>query len=453
MGFCLILLFIAALLCNSCTPTDQPPYEVQKKSITEAHHGHIKLVNLNADELLLIFSHLEIMDLLQLTACSNGKIIALAQYSYWIRYKDCEVEILDRFDGIRYLNESMRIKVSEKESTRMLRYFGISFQQLFLTEPSNEIMRYVNEYARSTLTKLSVDYATEDTLKLFTKPFNDVIDVTLQFRTLEKIESDPLPLTLEKVFPNVQRLRVEIDRDIGFDYLFRKFQSLEHFDFSHGFKFGFIDVGEFFKINTHIESVELGYLPQRLCDILQEYLPNLKSLALSKHRFEIERNTTIDSVKHFQITNSQFDFQAGSMIRLSFPNLQSIQFGFTGYIDETWSEFLRKHSNTINRLRIMNVFSSQHDQLLVRVLDEILNLKEITLQYSLSSAVAVAPGTIQQIIEKHKRLEKMELIGFRLNEDEANDLRNEFENDWNISAHYYERNDRNIVDMLFVKKN
>lgn len=450
--FKLILLLVATIFYN-CNASDQSHYEMQQKSINDDNIGCNKLSDLNVDVLNLIFDQLDIDDMLNLLiAYPIEMFLAVARYSFWIRYKEFVVHIDYRSDGVRSENKSRRVEISIRDATKMLKYFGNSFEKLTLWDlfdPLSDIIKDVNKYARDSLIKLSIICSKPYILNFFTKPFGMLEELSFEYTRSETIEAGPL--SLEQVFPKLQKLAVIFNRDIDLGFISRKFPLLEHFQFVYTYSTGDVEVSGFLKLNPQIKSIDATRLSQMLCDTINEYLPNLESLVVSRPVFEIEHDTSIPSVKHFQISVSYYNLNPESMINLSFPKLQSLQFDFPIATSSTWAEYLRKHSN-ISHLNILDV----HNYWLVRLMDELPNLKEVTLQHSMAFADSVTPTTIGQIIERHQTLVKLQLMGFYLHRNELNNLREEFENDWSIvTVHCCSRVNLLFeqVNLLFEKKN
>lgn len=100
-------------------------------------------------------------------------------------------------------------------------------------------------------------------------------------------------------------------------------------------------------------------------------------------------------------------------------------------------------------MRILNVLHGINGQL-IQFLGELKHLKHITLEHSFFAS-SIHPEVIRQIIEHHDRLEQLQLKGYHLNQNEVDHLREEFQDDWNIIAHYYEQQSKKAVDVSFVK--
>lgn len=399
-----------------------------------------KFTDLNVDVLMLIFDELT-------DAIDTFNLLTVVPDCFWIKYKDYDIRINEwhQFEGINFDNEHKFVKVSTQGATKLLRYFGNVVQELELTAPSNVTIQLINKYASNSLVKLAIDYAREYTFEEFIKPLEKVEQLFIRTFTIIR----PGPLSLEEIFPNLRRLIARFDHDVDSSFLFRKFEHLEHFHFSHESQSRNELAKKFFELNPHIRSVEFARLNQNLCSIISKRLPNLERLAVSTHSFTIERETKIEQVKHFQITHSNMDLEAGSMALLRFPNLQSIRIGCNNYISNTWTNFFRKHDHVV-RLQIMHVF--EHRQL-IRLLDELPNLTELILQHSSGVAEPVTPETLSQIIKRHQKLETLKLTGFHFNGNQLDNLREEFQNDWKIVTKEYHQDDHDLVNLLFEKNN
>lgn len=155
----------SVVLCNECmknvlsnSVAAHQFHGVQRELVIRHHYHRIKLADLNADVLFLIFDQLEIGDLLNLlTVYPDGMFSAIANDIYRRKYKDYDLFInnyttLDTTGvGInKYSNNS--IVVGEK-APLFLFFFGGLVQNLNIVSAPNYNIQYVNKYAEDSSTK------------------------------------------------------------------------------------------------------------------------------------------------------------------------------------------------------------------------------------------------------------------------------------------------------------
>lgn len=470
----------SVIICNSCTlkiisnsGRALKFYELQRAITNENGIDRLKLIDLNEDVLMMIFDQLELVDMMRLCDTYREKILSsIARKNFRSRYNSYKISINGSGDysDIETNTTTKKIKVRSENSLQLFRIFGSEIRRLKITHPSHEMMQYINIFMSDSLVSLWLRHGKHDTLHQFSKPFNMVEDFTFSPYSYNedndgsnRINADHMPLN--QIFPNVRRLSLAIYVDEEIDSMYCEFPHLEHFYFYHPSEQRIPSIlAKFFRINPHIQSINLGYLDQNMGNMLNIHLNNLQNLTVRIHSFNILENTTLDHIKHLKIEQCIFWYNYTSMNNLLFPSIQSLDISYTQralpswkfnieYVQiasSIWAEFGRRHKN-VRRLRIADVLEPDHN--IIEWMKEYQNLTEIEIEHGTDYTHRVATTTIYQIIEMNEKLVKLNLLAFCLSDNELNDLEETLESEWHINTHNYHLNGQDLVDLSFEKRN
>lgn len=442
----------SAIICNSCTlklisNSDKAArlYQFRQKLTNEDVIGYTRLVDLNADVLMLIYDELDLLDMTNLLSAYPSKmLLTVARDSFRIRYKDYTISIDDRSrtDRIYCDVDRKNLQVSSQIDS-IFRFFGVFFRDLEVMHPSTHISHLINKYTTESLIKLGLPPFENDTLTFFTKPFQFVEELSLHSR----IDSARMPLN--QLFPSIRRFILRLYTDENMSLLLCEYPHLEHFD-SHNLYQPTNETifGEFFRRNPQIRNLRMTKLTDTLCSIINEHL-QVENLTTLSHGFRIEHKTTFAHVKFFRFQISGVTDIISSIGLLDFPILEHLRIEFSQDSTDIWKTFYKKHKH-LNHLEIINVYSDNYDQL-IQVTEE-LNLTEITLRHLANPGYAIDADIINKIIERGEKLMRLNLWGFYLSKDQVEMLRKKFESDWNIIEHGHS-NEEQIWDLSFEKKN
>lgn len=446
MAFITFFLFMAALISYS---------DAQQPVSNGDSHGQTKLADLNADVLRQIFDEIHILDILNLIkAYPDDVFFAIANDVFSRRYKEYEVsiDVGKVLNGIDIDDNAKQIKISRKEGAKMLQYFGSAIQNLDIQSISVEMRQCIDKYASESLRKLKLSNCKEDTFIQFTKPFKELKDLILYGH--DRIKSGHLQFN--QLFPKLQNLTLNFEQTVNLSCIAQAFPSLEKFQFNRmkahyerieyqGEEF----LEKFFTKNPQIKSIVLDRLAQRTCDAINQYLDNLENLTIAKHLFEIERETifhNLTNLKHFKVNHIVDELiTPGSMSKLTFPQLESLEIGFSPSLTTVWTEFCKNHKN----IRYLKIFSfyERNTHMLNQVMNQMPNLEEITLIHDAN--YFLHSDTIREILQKHQHLGKITFGPMYFNQNVLNQLNEIFGNNWNISSY---KVDKYLYHLVFEKK-
>lgn len=445
----------SAIVCNICTAKIITNIDaasilrgVQRKLTSNVE---TKFEDLNVDVLRLIFDDLDIYDLLNLAKGYPARLFsAVGTIDLRHKYKDYCLYIDDRIDSktILFDKKFKQVRVSSRKARTILRYFGGAFDYLEVLSPSTMISQFINKYTSNSLKKLKISSTKKDTLNQFTRPFTQLEELSFDVE-----EIDAAHLKLNETFPEICRLTVESPLEhINFDFTLCAFANLEQLNFDQLVKSNNTQLlNEFFGKNPQIKSIVSCCLTQHLCNAINEHLGNFENLTLTLPEFKIEDGTTVNHLKRFQLSNTRYTLsptsRTGPMEKLTFPNLESIEVDFSHYFAEIWTPFFRRHQH-ITCLNVQNIYKRGE---LVQVMKDLPNLTEITIETRNDVEDAITLEFIAQIIETQQNLEKLNVLGIRLGDDNLNSLHEIYGNDWNIVVENYKRGTHNLINLSFER--
>lgn len=433
------------ILCNRCMAkiiSNNDATMIFHEAQRRAHSNTRKrLIDLNADVLSLIVDQLDILSMLNLLdVYRSGILSSVATMSFRRRFKipvhtesNTQLCVGSHYDG------KSIIKSSPYDVARMLRQFRGVTEHLVIKHSPTILSQYVNKFASDSLITLDIQYLNNDTFSYFTKPFTRLEELLLR----DEIIGPHLPL--DQIFPNLRKLSLNAYYDTDFSFIFCKFPLLEHFFIDHPFKTrNETLLNNFFEKNPQIRSLKLSCLTQNMCNAINNHLTNVENMTIFWHNFDIENDTTFDHVKNFQVSRSMTSREPASIKRLFFPLLESIKIEYSYQLGDFWPDFCRKHKN-VTFLEIVNI---ERDSQLIKVIDQLPSVREITLKYARGNMPALNSRTITKIIERPQaKLQKLKLLDlYYYGAEELDKVREKFENDWNIDAEYYRRSSAIFVE-------
>lgn len=449
----------SAIICNSCTvkimSNKNAAFLLREAQRTAHNYIRTRLADVNADILFLIFNEfLDTTSMINLlNAYPAATLSSVARDCFRRRYKGYTVHLTnDTQSGISVNDESKFVVVSMKKAAKILRMFGTVMQHLKVEHPSTIVSQYINEFTSGSLIKFDMFSIENDTFEYFTNSFQAVNELIIR----EKVIGAHLPFN--QIFPNIQRLELENNRSIPMNFIHCEFSLLKSAKINlwrmSGDE-GMIDA--FYLKNRQIRSLEVIFLTEHLCKILNNHLQNMGNLTIRTHDFRIANETTMKHVKHFRIVRAHLDFEPRNL-KLLFPHLQSLKIGYAKLFSIVWIDFCRKHRN-VQYLEIHGVYKdpvSVFQNQLNQVISELPNLIEITLIHGNYVNYPLNHEIISQIIDTHQKLKRLNLLSFYFSENDLYQLRQQFPH-WNIITKIQQNSIRalelKLVDLWFEKKN
>lgn len=430
----------AALNNGTADGVSQPEFSVQQ------NRKRIEFIDLNEDVKYHIVEQLSLMDLMIL-AEAIPEIRPLAVAVFRTRYDELEMQYIFPNNvpyGRKFDVDGRRIKTYFYEFTlSLLKHFGCAIKKLTnklakTHENYAMIDKYINKYSGQSLIQIDLGYT--QTFKNFTKPFAQVTDLSFFVAAEVGIGA----LTLEQLFPNLCRWKLDLDGNIDFSFLNRNFPHLEHLYmlFKDETWQRRDQIEQFLRNNNQIRSVNIYFIqdhyPIFKLDEINDMLPNIENLTVQT--FHIGNDTVhFQNVKHFTF-NSHY---ASSIDKLFFPQLESMSmtFMFSNEFDP-WMRFWANHRN-LKQLTIKTYSGTAND--MVRFVSELTVLREITMEWIGHFNIEI----ISQIIDMHQTLNKFEFATNRPTDEGMATLRSQFENEWNIVHIEYHW----FSGLSFVRKN
>lgn len=448
----------SAILCKVCMAkilsnhhTAILLHEIQWKM---NHINRPNLADLNADVLLLIFDQLDILEIINLIkAYPSKQLTAVARYCFRKRYKDYVVHISTPTSAankkeIEFDDESKIIHILEKTSAKILRYFGYAIENVRIQYLSTVIVEYLNKYTIDSLKKLTLMSIKKDAFVHLTKPFEKLEELSIH----NKIADEHRPFN--EIFPNIRKFSFRIYSKVDINFLLCEFLRLERFEIYYPFEAGNEELLEkFVRKNPQLQSLVINQLTPNMCSIINKHAPHLTNLTISTSDLSIKKNTIVEHVQHFRISRHNSGYVSEPLNKLTFLRLQSLSVVFLQISSVALKEFCKRHKNVsqITDLTLEGVYENQ--ERLYELIRELPSLTEITLQHANIVNYRVIPGTIHAILERCENLTKLNLFAFHFGENESNNLRKQFENNWHIIVEYYRRDDQSFVNLSFDKKN
>lgn len=332
---------------------------------------------------------------------------------------------------IEIMNENIRIKIVH-DALRTLRTFGNAIQNLRLkltnadTIESIAILRYVDKYCTDSLTELALDIGTANALRHFSKPFVKVEHVTFMDK-LPSAEGQSIPIN--KLFPSLRSLTLNIDSAKDNNYLTEHFPHLEHLNIQD--------------IPYDIDGEDS---PACVYGLLEKN-PQIRNISLDRYIAGVLKKISLmPQLEHFSflwfepiIGENRFQnvtkFTSGDHIfadptNLLFPKLYELELFFYASNFDNWMAFMVNHINLKRlRLHIINFEDGQFTSLasILRHLEEM----SLYLQSGREHEPSIGVEAIIKFIENHEKLVKLHLD--TISETDKIILRSKFLREWNIN--------------------
>lgn len=465
---------LSAILCNGCLEivVSNPNMgallisEIQRKII----YGDIRTIftDLNADVQSLILDEMVFLDIINLLRAyqylPSPVLSVVARANFWRKFKGFEVEInllSTTEQNYTIFNETKWLTIRDFTiGKNLLRHFGGEIERFQLKNPSSYpskchlisiLTKYLGKYAIKSLTHLNLDFINSDTFKNFKRPFSELRELSFNVSD-DRVATGNLTLSL---FPKLESLNLILYRNMDYSFLLYEYPSLTYLKFYlHFINWKYENQFEEMLNKAYgIRSLEMSYLSQKLCDIINRCLPNLENLTIS-HVDDVNE-TRFEHVQNVQVRKRQSKRFDG----LTFPHLKTLLIVHTGDIIDKWTEFFRRHRQ-VTHLKIIDLDLNEihvqlayHQRDFHQVISELTNLTEITFEYSHEGVHRNPFNLVEQIIGRNENCQKFNLLAFPISDDELNELRERFENEWNfIVAAPYRCDGRIVVDCSIEKK-
>lgn len=409
--------FDVSLKSNQLTSVDITVYHRnQSKSVNQTINRNInqsqrakdeiKLIDLNADVLFLIFAHLNIEDMLNLSLANKILGFSAGEVFRW-KYHDNEIIIkyaANMLDKFHTRNKTIEM-YDYKFTLDVLTNFGIFMEKLRIENDdipesrSNVIHKFVNQYTSETLNSLHLGIIKDKTLEQFERPFVKLqeFDCSIAKETVGHIRP------FSQLFPRLKRLSLALNPGFDSSFVDCALSHLIHVNIDIGLTTSLKYMPQIVAMmqkNPQIRSIEMLSLPDDSIKTISEYLPNIENLTI--YSFDIGNETI-----HFENVQSLSlgAFYPLAMDKLSFSRLQQLTLCY--YSAEKFNlylDFFKKHHD----LRILNwkVGPIMDDAQFEQLMAELPQLVELDMDCNLS--IRVSPVAVSRFVESHKRLVKFQ---------------------------------------------
>lgn len=411
--------------------------EVHPRTLRRNEYEKIKFSDLPEDVFYVIFEQMDIDGLLTVFKANLTNTLSFVAIKTFQRiYRDYSVDLMRAYpdndiyhdcEAFHVDSSSKRIEVYKFEAgSDLLQHFGCAMHkieiqnQFFEVNESAVVSRFINEFARDSLTHLNLGYIKVDTFEHFRFAFDGVEDLTLVIET-EQIQN--IKKFLNESFPNVQRLELSLNADIDYSFIECRFNQLKHltlnvlpFAWNRAHQFT-----AFMKLNPHIKTAEIERFPPDLVKQLDELLPNVETLTLEIYDDNNEP-VHFSNVRDFTLYTNNGRF----IENLSFERLESLQIQYIPELFDAWIRFFLRH-NDLQRLHLNERFQRPNIDLL-EFTAALPNIVEMKMEYTTHDRVK----DIIKFIKSHDKLMRFCCSDSRFTQDELDTLRNSFDNDWTI---------------------
>lgn len=390
-----------------------------------------RLLDLNGDVLHLIFKHLELVELMNIAEV-DAILGGFARNEFRRKYQEYRIDILghDIYARTRgALTVDHRRKVIElgdyDVKLNILENFLTGIKKLRIDNrfiEGNELItmnKLVNKFGAEFLTHLNLGNTNNDALKQYQKPFKCVEDLFCII-DISGTARNMLPFNI--LFPRLRRLSLTLYSGDDFSFIDCTFSELEYLDItvSETSWKQRAQIERMIQKNGHIKSIEIKNFPDNYIKTIAELLPNLENLTIFDN-CNLDETVRLENVKHFKL----YSKSANSINRLSFPQLESIKFVYSSEYFNEWVSFFCNHCN-LTKLTINNHFGMENLRLL-ELTSKLQNLVELTVE----SYYAISDQIISRIIQQHDELMKLQFSVLHYDDVEA--IREQFQNEWNIT--------------------
>lgn len=394
-------------------------------------------IDLNIDCKLLIFDYLPISDLVSLVS-TNKFFSTLMRAVLTRRFSEKELIFETRYRVDEYIETSDRIHIRlESNAIWTLEQFGpyiqsIKLADLKVSEP--KVYKLIDEYCSETLVHLNLDYLHENFFEFMKTPFKKVQTISLS-GLIYTLASDELGFS--DMFPALRYLRIsgytKLSTQFDLNALRLDFPLLEHLS---------VDIDKFPDVRSlatesmtmeiienspNIRILALTNASSKLLKFVAEKLPNLEKLEIYAYNEGIHRdNIHFEHVKIFRVGKS---FHQSMPTHFTFSELEEFQVQ-PNPCDGKYIDFIIANGQ-LKKIEVFEEFGLTDDDLLRLSLAK-LNVTEMKIVCDFN----IQNDRIIQIVQNCEHLERFELripISAAKLETILIELKEEFDNDWNIN--------------------
>lgn len=371
---------------------------------SSSKRGRLKLTDLNVDVLFIITKEFLLEDLLNL-AMSHNNFVDACSLQFKRKYQHRSIAIMKNEDSEQkfVLYENCIEIFDIQMALNIWKCFGHQITSLRIQnyEIFNTCSDDVNEIfditGAPTLNHLDLDVIKENTFERFTLPFKNVL--SLHFEVNSKFNNVQFgSLSLPEIFPHLNCLNVELRKNINYNFLVHTYPNLEDVFISvtpSSWKRR-AQIEAFLKKNPHIKRFRIdgNGPPSDYIKNIHQMLPRIESLTIEEIEFKDKIQIQFNNVIHFKL----YGVFPGSITKVFFPRLQSLEMQLNDDCFDDWRTFLQKHN------RITHLSVTQADGLkemrLTELTTGLTELKEIVID---CNTLMKGPN-ILKFLKSHKKL-------------------------------------------------
>lgn len=396
---------------------------------------------LNIDCQLLITDLLDVPSLISL-AETNEHFFILVSDVVTRRYSKTVVQIISPFynieDHVHEKDDTLTIQHFET-AIKFIKLFGhlishiqIKYDSIFRNS-AKDLNQMINNCCSKTLVQIDVHSVQDDFFQDMIKPFEKVQTLSIggHFKNLgsDKVHFGDL-------FPSLRNLSLKDVQVSDTSIIERKFMHLEHlsmhiFKYDDHRRFTESDLRKIITNNPQIKSLILVHCTRGSLNLVNELLPDLRSLGLvyyTEYIFEIHPEIVFQQLRSFSIEKSSHSLPKN----ISFKRLERFYTDSFPQECNRWIELVQK-SKHLEKLHVKDgLISNDH---LSRLASSNLYLNEISLVCNKD----VNDEAIIQFVENNGNVVKIDISKNMpgLLTMVAETFRKDFANDWRINESEY----------------
>lgn len=430
--------FLAVILHNSCMAnsltsttklSQQTPSSVvenPKQTLKGSNKRIIRFEDLYYDLYYLIFLNLNLQDLLSF--CEIRPMFASVSYAiFYRRYRDYEVSISKSISGERIkLSDAMRrIEICEFDTIiSMLKHFGWAFKTLEIQNIDIErnksaiVNEFISNYTADSLKHLKLDSVKEDTLQTF-KPFQSLEEITIEVG-MHGLQNGNI--SLNQLFPNLRCLRLYLRFEIDNSFIDSDLPHLQFLFLAITFyrQKENDPIERLIRRNPQVKTIEIDHVSPNLAKIINE-VTNLTQLKV--YSFDVGNDSLcFEHVNQLKLYN----YYPKSLGQVFFRRLELLEIQYSPKLYDSWLQFFKNHTY-LQRLQL-EVFYKEDNARLVDLVNGLPHLIEL----EISCFNLIGADVIQQIVDSHKKLAKLELHAQDFIEGDFEKFKEHFGNEWHI---------------------
>lgn len=442
----ILLAFITLLICNIGSTRLQ-----RGGSHLSSNKHELKIVDLNSNVLYLIFSQLDLEDLLSTVEAMPDfhhlvhEIFRRKYSTYGLQLKNPPYASGQKLSVVVPSEKRFDVCGISDFDLRVIRVFGYIFKKIkvdYLLHPRWETLtKFLNKYCSDTVKRLELTLIDQRNFNHLTATFKEVEEISCSIFS----RSLNLKQPLNELFPKLRRLELELYTNSDYSLFHCELPNLEHLKatLTQSWRKPESDqIESLMQKNPNIRSIEIvGYaFPSNYIEKINQLLPNIENLTMTSVSISTDL-VRFMNVKKFKIEQISRD----SIGKLLLPNLKSIQFIYDSNYFEEWQQFFQKHSNITHLQLEQESYGNVPVNQLFNNLPNLIDVNFVCVD-------GISVENIDRFIKNLSNLEKLQFSFREITADDERILRKHFENEWRINTFKQHYDYDKIKGFLFERK-